>query len=469
MSVENVMKTIKDNDAKFVSMRFTDTRGMVQHLGWPVSNFSEKLFEEDIMFDGSSIAGWQPINESDMAMRLDPHSAVVDPFAQETTVIIRCSIYNPIKGEWYEKDPRGIGQKAEKYIIESGIADTAYFGPEPEFFVFDGVRWASGMDSAFYEINSYEGAWNSAQDFDEGPNLGHRPGVKGGYFPVPPIDSMSDLRAAMCQAMMDMGVTVEKHHHEVGTAGQAEIGIKYNTLVRMADQTQSYKYCVKNVAAAHGMTATFMPKPLVGDNGSGMHTHQSLVKDGKSLFAGDMHCGLSQEALYYIGGIFKHARALNAFTNPSTNSYKRLVPGFEAPVLLQYSSFNRSASCRIPFSPEAGRRVEVRFPDPLANPYLAYSAMLMAGLDGIKNKIDPGLPTEVDLYELSGADEKAIPHVAASLAEALAALDSDRDFLKAGNVFTDNTIDSYIELLMEDVKAMQLVTHPLEFEMYYSG
>ncbi len=469
MSVESVMQMIKDIDAKFVSLRFTDTRGTVQHLDLPISAFSEEMFDENVMFDGSSIAGWQPINQSDMAMRLDPTAAIVDPFTQEPTVVIRCSIYNPTTDEWYDKDPRSIGQKAEDHLVASGIADTAYFGPEPEFFVFDGVRWNTSMESAFYEINSYEGAWNSAHDFDEGPNLGHRPSVKGGYFPVPPIDSMSDIRAAMCQAMISMGVDVEKHHHEVATAGQGEIGVKYNSLVKMADRTQIYKFCVKNVAAAHGMTATFMPKPLVGDNGSGMHTHQSLFKDGKNLFAGDDHCGLSEMALHYIGGIFKHARALNAFTNPSTNSYKRLVPGFEAPNLLQYSAYNRSASVRIPYSPAGGRRVEVRFPDPLANPYLAFSAMLMAGLDGIKNKIDPGLPVEVDLYELSREEERKIPHVAASLRQALEALDSDRDFLKEGGVFTDNAIDSYIGLLSEDVDAMQLVTHPLEFEMYYSG
>jgi len=469
MSVENVMQMIKDIDAKFVSLRFTDTRGTVQHLDIPISAFSEKMFDENVMFDGSSIAGWQPINESDMAMRLDSTAAIIDPFTQEPTVAIRCSIFHPTKDEWYEKDPRSIAQKAEDYLLSTGLADTAYFGPEPEFFVFDGVRWGNAMEGVFYEIHSYEGSWNSAQDFDEGPNLGHRPSVKGGYFPVPPIDSLSDIRAAMCDAMISMGVGVDKHHHEVATAGQGEIGVIFNSLVKMADRTQIYKFCVKNVAAAHGMTATFMPKPLVGDNGSGMHTHQSLFKDGKNLFVGDGHCGLSEMALHYIGGIFKHAKALNAFTNPSTNSYKRLVPGFEAPVLLKYSAINRSASVRIPFSPDVGRRVEVRFPDPLANPYLAFSAMMMAGLDGIRNKIDPGLPVEVDLYELSRAEEKSIPHVAASLRQALEALDSDRDFLKAGGVFSDNAIDSYIGLLSEDVDAMQLVTHPLEFEMYYSG
>ena len=465
---KNAMKLIKDSNAKFVSLRFTDTRGTVQHMEIPISSFSQEMFHEPMMFDGSSIQGWQPINESDMCMILDPSSTVRDPFAQQTTIIIRCSIYNPNVDDWYDKDPRSIGMKAENYLKSTNIAETAYFGPEPEFFIFDGVRWNTNMESVFYEIDSYEGAWSSSRSHDEGPNLGHRPAVKGGYFPVPPTDSFSDIRASMCDAMIDMGLSVEKHHHEVGTAGQSEIGIKYNTLVKMADGIQTYKYCVKNVANAHGYTATFMPKPLVGDNGSGMHVHQSLVRDGKSMFAGDKACNLSQEALWYIGGIFKHAKALNAFTNPTTNSYKRLVPGYEAPVLLRYSACNRSASCRIPFTPEVARRVEIRFPDPLANPYLAFAAMLMAGLDGINNQIDPGPPTDIDLYEISPTEEKKIPRVAPSLNQALIALDGDRDFLKEGGVFTDNTIDSYIELLDADVKAMRLVTHPLEFEMYYN-
>ena len=468
MSVDSVMKLIKDNDARFVDLRFTDTYGKEQHLGWPVSNFDEKLFEDGVMFDGSSIAGWQPINDSDMALKLDPETAVLDPFMQETTVIVRCNIAVPTTGELYEKDPRSIGAKAEEYLTSTGIADEVYFGPEAEFFVFDGVRWSNKIDSAFYEVHSTEGAWSSGADFDEGPNLGHRPSIKGGYFPVPPVDSMHDLRSAMCQAMADMGLIVEKHHHEVATGGQAEIGVRFGTLVNQGDATQIYKYCVHNVAHIHGMTATFMPKPLVGDNGSGMHVHQSLSRDGKSVFFGDKYGGLSQEALYYIGGVFKHAKALNAFTNPTTNSYKRLVPGFEAPVLLAYSAYNRSASCRIPFSPDSARRVEVRFPDPSANPYLAFAAMLMAGLDGIQNKIDPGESAEIDLYELSAEEEKKIPHVAASLDEALDALDANRDFLKAGDVFTDNAIDSFIELKMDEVDAMRLATHPLEFEMYYS-
>lgn len=469
MSVDSVMKLIKDSGAKYVDLRFTDTKGKEQHLGWPVSNFTEKIFESGVMFDGSSIAGWQPINKSDMKLELDPNTAIIDPFMQETTVLIRCNILEPTSGTHYEKDPRSIGRKAEEYLRSTGVAEKAYFGPEAEFFVFDGIRWGNQMERAFYEIQSLEGAWSSENSFEDGPNLGHRPAVKGGYFPVPPVDSMHDLRTAMCQAMTDMGIEVEKHHHEVGTAGQAEIGTRYDTLVNQGDAVQIYKYCVHNVARVHGLTATFMPKPLVGDNGSGMHVHQSLIRDGKTLFAGDKYGGLlSQEALYYIGGIFKHAKAVNAFTNPTTNSYKRLVPGYEAPVLLQYSAYNRSASCRIPFAPEAARRLEVRFPDPSANPYLAFAAMLMAGLDGILNKIDPGEAAEEDLYELSAEEESKIPHVCASLNEALDALDGDRDFLKMGGVFTDAAIDSYIELKMEEVDALRLATHPLEFELYYS-
>ncbi len=468
MSVENAMKAIKDSGAKFVDLRFTDTRGKEQHLSMAAAEFNESAFESGIMFDGSSIAGWRPIDESDMALRPDPSTAMLDPFAQETTMLIRCNVFEPVSEEFYDKCPRSIGRKAEDYLTSTGIADTAFFGPEAEFFVFDGVRWNNQMNSAFYEILSYEGAWNSSQSFDEGPNMGHRPGVKGGYFPVQPVDSMQDLRTAMCQAMSDMGIVVEKHHHEVGTAGQGEIGIRYGTLVNQGDAIQAYKYCVHNVAHVHGLTATFMPKPLVGDNGSGMHVHQSLSKGSDTVFAGDEYGGLSKTALHYIAGVFKHARAINAFTNPTTNSYKRLVPGFEAPVLLAYSARNRSASCRIPFSPVYSTRIEVRFPDPSANPYLAFAAMLMAGLDGIKNELDPGAPHDEDLYELSPQDEAKIPHVAASLGQALDALDGDRDFLKAGGVFTDDMISSYIELKQEEVDALRLATHPIEYQMYYS-
>ncbi len=468
MSVENAMKSIKDSGAKFVDLRFTDSRGKEQHLSMATSQISETSFESGIMFDGSSIAGWRPIDKSDMTLIPDPETVMLDPFAQETTMLVRCDVIEPVSGEPYDKCPRSIGKKAERYLESTGIADTAYFGPEAEFFVFDGVRWNNEIHSAFYEVLSHEGAWSCAQDFDEGPNMGHRPGVKGGYFPVQPVDSMQDLRTAMCQAMTDMGVVVEKHHHEVGTGGQGEIGILYGTLVNQGDAIQAYKYCVHNVAHVHGMTATFMPKPLVGDNGSGMHVHQSLSKGGDTVFAGDGYCGLSQTALHYIAGIFKHARAINAFTNPTTNSYKRLVPGFEAPVLLAYSARNRSASCRIPFSPVYSTRIEVRFPDPSANPYLAFAAMLMAGIDGIKNKLEPGNPHDEDLYELSPEEEAKIPHVSASLGEALNALNEDRDFLKAGGVFTDDMIDSYIALRQDEVDALRLATHPIEYQMYYS-
>ena len=468
MSVENVMKFIKDKDVKFIDLRFTDTRGKEQHLGVPTSNFSEGVFEYGLMFDGSSIAGWRPINDSDMALLPDPETAVLDPFMQETTLIIRCDVVVPVTGKRYDKCPRSIGKNAEDYLVASGIAELANFGPELEFFVFDGVRWGNEMDSVFYEINSNEGAWSSAQGFEEGPNLGHRPAVKGGYFPVPPVDAMHDLRAAMCQAMTDMGLDIEKHHHEVGTAGQGEIGIKYNTLVNQGDAVQVYKYCVHNVSHVHGLTATFMPKPIVGDNGSGMHVHQSLSKNGSSIFSGDGYCGLSETALHYVGGIFKHARAVNAFTNSTTNSYRRLVPGFEAPVLLAYSARNRSASCRIPFSPVYATRVEVRFPDPASNPYLAFAAMLMAGLDGIENKIDPGPPADADLYELPSEEEAVIPHVSASLNQSLEALDGDREFLKKGDVFSDDMIDSFIELKSEEVDRLRLATHPVEYDMYYS-
>lgn len=468
MSVENALKMIEDSGAKFVDLRFTDTRGKEQHLSMATSQFGEAAFESGIMFDGSSIAGWRPINKSDMALLPDPETVVLDPFSQEPTMLIRCDVLEPVSGKLYDKCPRSIGKKAEEYLRSTGFADTAYFGPEAEFFVFDGVRWSNEMHGSFYEILSNEGAWSSSMDFDEGPNMGHRPGVKGGYFPVSPVDSLQDLRTAMSQTMTDMGVTVEKHHHEVGTAGQCEIGIKYGTLVRQGDAVQTYKYCVHNVAHIHGMTATFMPKPLVGDNGSGMHVHQSLSLDGSTIFSGDGYCGLSETALHYVAGIFKHARAINAFTNPTTNSYKRLVPGFEAPVLLAYSARNRSASCRIPFSPVYSTRIEVRFPDPSANPYLAFAAMLMAGLDGIKNKLDPGNPHDEDLYELTPEEEAQIPHVSSSLDQSLAALDSDRDFLKEGDVFSDDMITSYIELRQEEVDRLRLASHPVEFEMYYS-
>jgi len=467
MSAE-ILKMIEDNGVKFIDFRFTDTHGKEQHVSVPAHTMDESVFEEGKMFDGSSIAGWKGINESDMILMPDASTAVMDPFFDDPTLIIRCDILEPATGEGYERDPRSIAHRAEAYLKSTGIADTAYFGPEPEFFVFDDVRWGNNMQGSFFKIDSDESSWNSEKVFEDG-NIGHRPGVKGGYFPVPPVDSLQDLRSAMCLTMEEMGVETEVHHHEVATAGQCEIGTLYNTLVKRADDNQTMKYCIHNIAHAYGKTATFMPKPVVGDNGSGMHVHMSLAKDGENIFSGDEYGGLSETALYYIGGVIKHAKALNAFTNASTNSYKRLVPGFEAPVMLAYSARNRSASIRIPFvSNPKGRRIEVRFPDPTANPYLAFSALMMAGLDGIINKIHPGDAMDKDLYDLPAEEADNIPKVASSLAEALAALDADRDFLKAGGVFTDDVIQSFIDLKMEEVTQLRMSTHPVEFDLYYS-
>jgi glutamine synthetase len=463
-----VLKMLKDNDVKFVDFRFTDTRGKEQHVTMPSSIIDEEMFTDGKMFDGSSISGWKGINESDMVLMPDADTAVIDPFTDETTVNVRCDILEPTTMEGYERDPRSVAKRAEAYLQSTGVGDTAYFGPEPEFFILDDVRWGADMSGAFYKVDSEEAEWNSERVYEDG-NIGHRPGLKGGYFPVPPVDSLHDIRAAMCLAMEEMGVTVEVHHHEVATAGQCEIGTKFDTLVKRADQTQIMKYVIHNVAHAYGKTATFMPKPLVGDNGSGMHVHQSIGKEGENIFAGNQYGGLSETALYYIGGIIKHARALNAFTNASTNSYKRLVPGFEAPVMLAYSARNRSASIRIPWVPgPKARRIEVRFPDPTANPYLAFAAMLMAGLDGILNKIHPGDAMDKDLYDLPAEEAKAIPTVCHSLDQALDVLDSDREFLTAGGVFTDDLIDAYIRLKMEEVTRMRMTTHPVEFDMYYS-
>ncbi len=468
MSGTDVINSIKENNVKFIDFRFTDTHGKEQHVSVPASTIDESTFEAGKMFDGSSIAGWKGINESDMILMPDPSSAVIDPFLQDTTLLIRCDIIEPATMQGYDRDPRSVAKRAEAYLKSTGIADTAYFGPESEFFIFDDVRWDSSIGESYYHIDSSEASWNAGKSYEDG-NIGHRPGVKGGYFPVPPVDSQQDVRSAMCLAMEEMGLPVEVHHHEVGTAGQGEIGVQFNTLVRKADESQIYKYCVHNVAHLHGMTATFMPKPLVGDNGNGMHVHQSLAKDGVNVFSGDEYGGLSETALYYIGGIFKHARAINAFANASTNSYKRLVPGFEAPVLLAYSARNRSASCRIPYEANPkGRRIEIRFPDSTANPYLAFVAMLMAGIDGIQNKIHPGDPFEKDLYDLPPEEEKQVPTVAVGFDIALEALDQDRDFLKAGGVMSDEMIDAYLELKMEEVNRMRMATHPVEFEMYYS-
>ncbi len=467
---EKTLNLIKETDAKWVDLRFTDSHGKEQHVTNAVSQIDEEFFEIGAMFDGSSIAGWKPINESDMILMPDDATAVVDPFTEETTVNLRCDIVEPATLQGYERDPRSLGKRAEAFLQATGVGDTAYFGPEAEFFIFDDVKYKSDMSGASYQIESQEAAWMTDAEF-EGGNLGHRPGVKGGYFPVPPVDSYLDLRNAMCAAMQGMGLAVDLHHHEVGTAGQAEIGVRFNSLVTKADETQIYKYCVHNVAHAYGKTATFMPKPLVGDNGNGMHCHQSIFKDGTNVFAGDGYGGLSQEALWYIGGIIKHARALNAFSNASTNSYKRLVPGFEAPLLLVYSARNRSASIRIPYvqggNPN-GVRVEVRFGDPTANPYLMFSSMLMAGLDGIKNKIEPVGPLDKDLYDLPAEEIKDLPTVCSSLEMALDALDADRGFLTEGDVFTDGMIDGYIGLKADQVELLNATTHPVEFQMYYS-
>jgi len=465
---DNVMKMMEDNGIKFVDFRFTDTHGKQQHVSVPHHQVNDATFTDGKMFDGSSIAGWKGINESDMILMPDPTTALIDPFSDEPTLILTCDIVEPATGEGYERDPRSVAKRAEAYLQSTGLADTAFFGPEPEFFVLDDVKWGADMSGCFYKVDSEEAEWNSAKAFDEG-NIGHRPGVKGGYFPVPPVDSLNDLRAAMCLAMEEMGVPVEVHHHEVATAGQCEIGTRFSTLVERADWNQTMKYCIHNVAHIYGKTATFMPKPIVGDNGSGMHVHQSLAKDGQNIFSGDGYGGLSETALFYIGGIIKHARALNAFTNASTNSYKRLVPGFEAPVMLAYSARNRSASIRIPFDPNPkGRRIEVRFPDPTANPYLAFSALMMAGLDGIQNKIHPGEAMDKDLYDLPAEEALAIPTVASSFEQALDCLNEDRAFLTAGNVFTDDMIDAFIELKRQEVERVNMTTHPVEFDMYYS-
>ena len=465
---ERTLNLIKDNDIRWVDLRFTDTRGKEQHVSIPASQVDEDFFEDGKMFDGSSIAGWKGINESDMILMPDDSTSIIDPFTDDATIILRCDIVEPSTMQGYERDPRSVAKRAEAYLASTGLGDTAFFGPEPEFFVFDDVKYKVEMQGASYEINSEEAAWASGESFDEG-NTGHRPGVKGGYFPVPPVDSLHDIRAAMCSAMEQMGLDVEVHHHEVGTAGQCEIGIRFNTLVAKADEVQILKYCVHNVAHAYGKTATFMPKPLVGDNGSGMHVHQSVSKDGVNTFAGDEYAGLSETALYYIGGIIKHARAINAFANASTNSYKRLVPGFEAPVMLAYSARNRSASIRIPYEPSPkGKRIEVRFGDPTANPYLCFAAMLMAGIDGIQNKIHPGDAADKDLYDLPAEEAAEIPTVASTLEMALEALDADRDFLTAGGVFTNDMIDGYIELKSEEVERLNMTTHPIEFDMYYS-
>ncbi len=465
---EYTLNLLKESEAKWIDLRFTDTKGKEQHVTIPSSEINDDFFIDGKMFDGSSIAGWKGINESDMILLPDDSASVIDPFTEDATVIVRCNIVEPTTGQGYDRDPRSIAARAEEYLKSSGIGDSALFGPEPEFFVFDDVRWHADISGAGYKIASDEAAWSSNEVF-EGGNIGHRPTVKGGYFPVPPVDSLHDLRAAMCDAMSAMGLEIEVHHHEVGTAGQCEIGVGANTMVKKADEVQILKYCVHNVAHAYGKTATFMPKPLVGDNGSGMHVHMSISKDGQNLFSGDSYGGLSDMALYAIGGVIKHAKAINAFANASTNAYKRLVPGFEAPVMLAYSARNRSASIRIPYvtNPKA-RRVEFRFPDPSANPYLCFAALMMGALDGIKNKIHPGDAADKDLYDLPAEEAAEIPTVASSFDEALDALDADREFLMAGDVFSSETIDAYIELKRLEIERLNMTTHPVEFDMYYS-
>ena len=465
--INNVFQWIKDKEIQYIDFRFTDLRGKLQHVTIAASQMHENMFVDGVMFDGSSIAGWKVIHESDMLLMPDPQSAVQDPFAAIPTLALICDIHEPLTNQPYTRDPRSVAKNAEKYLVWTKIADTAYFGPEAEFFVFDDVRFEVQMHKCFYAIDSEEGPYNSGKTF-EGGNMGHRPLPKGGYFPVSPVDRGQDMRSEMLSTMAEMGVITEKHHHEVAPS-QHELGIKYTSLVECADDLQIYKYVVQNVAHQYGKTATFMPKPVFNDNGSGMHVHQGIWKEDQPLFAGNLYAGLSETALYYIGGIIKHARAINAFTNPTTNSYKRLVPGFEAPVLLAYSARNRSAACRIPHgtSPKQ-RRVEVRFPDPSANPYLAFAAMLLAGLDGIQNKIHPKDPIDKNLYDLPPEEQQNVPTVCGSLREALNHLEQDCAFLKKGDVFTDDILQGYMELKWQEVQAFETSPHPIEFQMYYS-
>ncbi len=464
----DLLKLVKENEIKMLDLKFQDFPGQWQHFSMPISMMDEALFEEGAGFDGSSIRGWQGINESDMLVIPDPDSAFVDPFMTPKTLSLICDVVNPLTKEKYSRCPRNIAQKAEDYLRSTGIADQAYFGPEAEFFIFDNIQFEQTTNSAFYFVDSIEGRWNSGRD--EEPNLGHKPPYKGGYFPVPPLDALNNIRAEMVMVMQECGLNVEYHHHEVATGGQCEIDMRFDTLVKMADSLMLYKYIVKNVALRNNRTATFMPKPLYNDNGSGMHVHQSLWKNGKPLFAGSEYAGMSELGLYYIGGILKHARALTAITNPTVNSYKRLVPGFEAPVNLAYSQRNRSASIRIPMysSNPKTKRIEVRFPDPSTNPYFAFAAMLMAGLDGILNKIDPGDPIDKNIYDLPPEELTNIPTTPGSLEEALDALENDADFLLKGDVFTEDVIETWISYKREnEVDPVKLRPTPMEFELYY--
>ncbi len=463
-----VLQMVQDEAVRFIDFRFTDTLGRWHHLSVPVSHFDEDKFSEGLAFDGSSMPGWKGVEASDMLLMPDANSAFIDPFVDEITLVLICDVVEPADGKAYERDPRSIAKRAEAYLKQSGLGDTAYFGPEPEFFLFDSVRWSTQPGHSFYAIDDYEAPWNSGHPM-QGENRGHRPRSKGGYAPVAPVDSSVDIRNEISEVLESLGIPVEVHHHEVAAAGQCEIGTRFSTLLERADWTLMQKYVIQNVADAYGKTATFMPKPYAGDNGSGMHVHQSIWRDGKNLFAGSGYAGLSELALYYIGGLIKHARALNAITNPSINSYKRLVPHFEAPVKLAYSAKNRSASIRIPnVASDKARRVEARFPDPLMNPYLGFAALMMAGLDGIENKIHPGEAATKDLYHLPPEEDKLVPTVCASLEEALKALDEDRHFLTKGGVFTDGWIDSYIDLKAQELTRYRIEVTPAEYDMYYS-
>jgi glutamine synthetase len=468
MIKNTVLDKINEHDAKFVDLRFTDIRGKEQHITLPASAVNNDFIENGKMIDGSSFLGWQGIQVSDLIVIPDLNTIKVDPFFQDSTLFIRCNVVDPTTMMGYGRCPRVLAQRAEAYLRSTGIADTANFGPEPEFFIFDNVQWKTDISGSFYKIDSEEAQWNSAKEI-EGGNIGHRPSIKGGYFPVPPVDSSHDIRSAICLILESLGIVVEAHHHEVATANQNEVQMLFHSLVYKADDIQTAKYVIHNVAHNYGKTATFMPKPLVGDNGNGMHCHQSLFKEGINLFAGDHYAGLSELALYYIGGIIKHARTLNAFTNPSTNSYKRLVPGFEAPILLAYSARNRSAAIRIPHvsSPKA-RRIEVRFPDPTANPYLAFSAMMMAGIDGIQKKIHPGDAIDKDLYDLPPEELIDVPSVCSSLEQSMECLRANHEFLLQGDVFTTDFINNYIRLKEEEITKIRSLTHPYEFELYYS-
>ncbi len=464
-----VLSLVEDESVEFVDFRFSDLPGIMQHVSIPAPLLTEEYFEEGHGFDGSSVRGFQEIQESDMILVPDPNTAYLDPFRARKTLVLHCFVADPVTGESYSRDPRYVASKAEEYLRSTGVADTAYFGPEPEFFVFDDVRFETQGHTSFYAVNSVEGQWNTGAD--EGPNLGHKPRTKQGYFPAPPMDHFQDLRSEMAATLHRVGIQTELHHHEVASGGQGEIGIRFGTLLAMADNLMTFKYVLKNVAWQAGKSLTFMPKPIFGDNGSGMHTHQSLWKNGEPLFFSESgYAGLSDIARWYIGGLLAHAPAVIAFTNPTTNSYKRLVPGYEAPVNLVYSQRNRSAACRIPLaqkSPKA-KRIEFRCPDSTSNPYLAFSAMLMAGIDGIQNRIEPPDPVDKDLYDLPPEELAQVPQVPGSLEEALAGLEADNDFLRAGDVFTEDIIETWIAYKREnEVDALRLRPHPYEFSLYY--